>query len=75
MTDKPITITLAWYIRDYKVAAITNTTKYKPGEWLSPAAVQALCDLPGWTVVITDNQLLQTITGIAMDAAEKSIVP
>lgn len=70
---KPIAITLSWYIKDYKVAQITNTTWYKPGQWLAPPVVQRLCDLPGWTVIMADNQLLSEITGALITNAVKAI--
>jgi hypothetical protein len=70
---KPIIIVLAWYVHDYKVKSITNTTWYKPGQWLSPTVVQKLCDLPGWQVNMADNDLIAAITGMALNAGSKAI--
>ncbi len=70
---KPIEITLAWYIHDYKVKAITNTTWYKPGMWLAPVVVQKLCDLPGWQVNMVDNDLVELIFGAAMSVGKKGL--
>jgi hypothetical protein len=66
---KPVTLVLAWYLRDYKVTAVQNTTFYKPGMWLTVELVQKLCDLPGWTVQMADNDLLGTLLGLVPLAA------
>jgi hypothetical protein len=72
-THKPIVIVLEWFVHDYKVKSITNTTWYKPGQWLAPNVVQKLCDLPGWQVNMVDNDLIAAITGMALNAGSKAI--
>jgi hypothetical protein len=69
---KDITLVLAWYVHDYKVKAISNTTWYKPGMWLSPDVVQKICDMPGWDVQMVDNDLIQMLTGLAISAVSHS---
>jgi hypothetical protein len=61
---KPVEVQLAWYIEDYKVLNIMNTTILKPGEWLSVAAVDQLNATKGWTVKMADNELIGTLLGI-----------
>lgn len=74
-TTKQIEIQLAWYLNDYKVIAISNSTILKPGEWLSVEAVDQLCAEPGWTVKMADNEAIQTLFGLGagvLDAAAKA---
>ena len=78
MTDekapaKPITISLAWYIKEYKVVSVTNTTAFKPGEWKTPEEVERWCQRPGFTVIMADNSLLQEVTGALITNAVKAI--
>lgn len=70
---KQCVITLAWYVRQYKVLSITNNTQLKPGMWLWPAYVEKLCQLNGWEVHIVDNDLTtilpQVLGGVASKVA------
>jgi hypothetical protein len=65
---KPVEIQLAWYIEDYKVLNIMNTTILKPGQWLSVAAVDQLNATKGWTVKMADNDLINTLFGLGTSA-------
>lgn len=69
---------VAWYIKQYKVVSITNTTTLKPGMWLEPDYVEQICKLaqkPGsdWSVQCVDNDLAQELTGAAVSAVSKAI--
>jgi hypothetical protein len=66
--NKPVEIQLAWYVEDYKVLAVQNTTILKPGEWLSVEAAQQLCDTKGWTVKSADNDVIATLFGLGAGA-------
>jgi hypothetical protein len=68
--DKAVEIQLAWYINDYKVLSVMNTTLLKPGEWLAVSAVDQLCAAKGWTVKVADNEVIGTLFGLGASAAE-----
>jgi len=68
--DKPVEIQLAWYVNDFKVLAIQNSTILKPGEWLSVAAVDQLCATKGWTVKMADNAVIGTLFGMGTSAVQ-----
>lgn len=70
---KPVELQLAWYINDYKVVAITNTTLLKPGEWLSVGCVDQIVNTTGWTVKIADNDLVQLLFGIGAGAVSGAV--
>lgn len=59
--DKKIKVTFAWYIRDYKVIKISNTTSLKPGMWLTPGVVEKCCQTPNWLVTIVDNSMVENL--------------
>lgn len=61
--DKTIKLGLVWGVHQYEVKTITNSTKYKPGQWLGADEVQQLCDDPKWDVAIADNQFLSILLG------------
>jgi hypothetical protein len=42
--------------RTYKVITVRNSTDYNPGEILSKAEVDDLCDHTNWEVVILSNR-------------------
>lgn len=69
---KPVTLKLAWGLRNYRVLEVSNGTMLKPGMWLPPAYVQVLCDWPGWTVDMVDDQIIQQLM---MTAIAKLPVP
>jgi hypothetical protein len=66
--NKPVEISLAWYINDYKVLNIMNTTILKPGEWLAVSVVDQLNATKGWTVKMADNDLINTLFGLGTSA-------
>lgn len=70
ITVKPITLTLEYYVKVYKVTAITNSTYYRPGEWMSPEVAQACCDTDGWTVNMVDNQIIQSFLNFGLSKAQ-----
>jgi hypothetical protein len=66
-TPKRYTIGLIWgTLGQYQVKTITNSTEFKPGEWLSVAQVDGLCKRPDWQVSIADDQLLTQLLGLAV---------
>jgi hypothetical protein len=65
---KPVEIQLAWYVNDYKVLNVMNTTLLKPGEWLAVGVVDQLCATPGWTVKMADNDVINTLFGLGTGA-------
>jgi hypothetical protein len=70
---KPITLTLEYFIGAYKVTAISNSTYYRPGEWMTPSVAQQCCDTPGWTVNMVDNTLVQTILTFGTQVGLKAV--
>ena len=72
---KPITLTLEFYIHDFKVTAITNSTYYKPGEWMTIEVAQKCCDTPGWQVNIVDNTIVQTLLNFGIQTGLKALPP
>ena len=62
---KKIEIALMWgdMARAYKVITIKNTTWYRPGIWLSEEIVGKICELPDWTVTLTDDDLWKNVLG------------
>jgi hypothetical protein len=66
--NKPVEIQLAWYVNDYKVLNIMNTTILKPGQWLAVSVVDQLCAAKGWTVKMADNDLINTLFGLGTGA-------
>ena len=70
--DKPVEVQLAWYVNDYKVLGITNTTVLKPGEWLAVEAVDQLNATKGWTTKMADNAVIATLFGLGASAAESA---
>lgn len=65
---KPITVLLAYGIRQYRVTSVTNTTILKPGMWLSEEYVTELCVHPDWTVTMADDQIVGQLMGLALGA-------
>ena len=59
---KTVELTVAWYLKDYKVISITNTTYLKPGMWLTPRALEQANQWDGWQVTVVDNEVLSNIT-------------
>jgi hypothetical protein len=60
---KTVHLLLSWYVHDYKVISVSNTTYLKPGMWLTPVAAEKCCQLEGWEVTIVDNEVLGTVVG------------
>lgn len=65
---------LVWGVKEYQVKTITNSTRHKPGEWLSVEEVQKLCDDPAWDVTIADDQTFQAIVGALTGAATQKLI-
>ena len=68
MVEKPVKIGLVWGIGQYEVKTITNSTLYKPGQWLSIEQVEALCKTPNWDITIADDETFQHIIGMVINA-------
>ncbi len=73
MSDKQIKLTLAWGINQYEVKTITNTTRYKPGQWLSVAEVEELCKSPNWDILISDDQTILQLAQMVFGVVSKEI--
>jgi hypothetical protein len=58
---KTIELSLCWYVRDYKVVAITNSTSLKPGMWITPAVAEKLAQTPRWRVSCADNSVISSL--------------
>lgn len=71
--DKTVDLQLAWYVEDYKVVAITNTTILKPGEWLSPEAVDQINLTKGWKVAMGDNAIIASLLGLGSSAVGDAV--
>jgi hypothetical protein len=63
---KPMILTLAYYTKIYKVTGTTNTTYYKPGEWMSEDVAQKCCDTAGWTVITADNDIISALLSFGL---------
>lgn len=48
----------------YQVKSVTNTTWYKPGDWLTESVVAEICKIPRWTIRIESYELLKKIFDI-----------
>ena len=70
---KIITLTLAYFINSYKVVSISNSTYYRPGEWMSVEVAQDCCNIDNWQVVMADNQFIQSLIGVAAGAITGSL--
>lgn len=61
---KPKTVTLSWGhphpniqgTYDYRVERLANSVEFHPGQILSRAEVEMLCDSPFWTVQILPKE-------------------
>lgn len=65
---KQVTLSLTYYVDQWKVSACTNSVWPRPGMMLDEAEVTKLCDRPNWEVKIIDNDILATVLGIAKAA-------
>ena len=65
--DKPIELTLLYLsLTDaYQVSSVTNTTWYKPGDWLAATTVGQLSAMKNWKTTSTSYDLLNKIFGLA----------
>lgn len=70
---KPIELQLAWYVTEYKVIAISNSTILKPGEWLSVGAVDQINKTAGWTVKMADNDIVKMLFGMGSGALTAAV--
>lgn len=50
---KTITLTKDPSETEFQVEKITDSIDYTPGEYLTPATVQGLCDAEDWKVIVT----------------------
>jgi hypothetical protein len=75
LADKALKITLIWGIHQYEVKTITNSTLFKPGQWLSVEQVEALCHNPYWDVAIADDQTFQALLGMVSSHLSALPVP
>lgn len=64
---KKITMTLMWGViaRAYQVKSITNTTYYRPGEWMCPEVAEQCAVLPDWEVTSVQDDIINAVTGLA----------
>ncbi len=51
---RPVQLMLTYFRinNGYEVKQISNSTWYKPGDWLSEATVKIICDRGDWEVVM-----------------------
>lgn len=58
-----VDLSLEWngLFHAYKVISITNTTWYKPGEWLSEDVVTACCQTKGWSVTMAHDDFFKNL--------------
>jgi hypothetical protein len=59
-------MTLIWGRNQYQVKTITNSTAYKPDEWLDEEIVTKLCsdEYPNWDISMANDQTMQQILGM-----------
>lgn len=67
---KPVTLSLTYYVNEWKVSACTNSVWPRPGMMLDEVEVTKLCDRDNWEVKIIDNQILQTVLGMVTTAIQ-----
>jgi hypothetical protein len=72
---KQVKLGLIWGIKQYQVKTITNSTRYKPGEWISVAEVDRINSDPNWDVSIADDQTFQAILGFVANHAPVPAIP
>jgi hypothetical protein len=64
-SPKPVKATfMVGEFGQFQLKSITNTTWYKPGEWLSESVVQYCCEISNWDVTLIENNTLSMIFGI-----------
>jgi hypothetical protein len=63
---KTIKMTLIWGQSQYQVKTITNSTAYKPDQWLDEEIVAKLCseEYPNWDISMSNDQTFQQILGM-----------
>jgi hypothetical protein len=64
---KQIKMTLTWGTHNqYQVKTITNSTAYKPEEWLDVDVVTKLCsdEYPNWDISMANDKTMQQILGM-----------
>jgi hypothetical protein len=65
---KPVSLVLK-YLRvanAYEVQSITNSTWYKPGDWLSVGVVNTICTgpYPNWSVTMLEMDFLVSLSSL-----------
>ena len=65
--DKKVMLTLSWIpgLNAYEIIGVTNTSYYKPKQWLYEAAVKKLEQRPGWEFSVTSPDYLAMFLGLA----------
>lgn len=65
--DKKVQIAFSWIVglKAYQIVSVTNTSYYKPGEWLYEPDVAKLAARPGWEFSVTSPDYLGMFLGLA----------
>jgi hypothetical protein len=66
IAPKKISLGLTWYGTAFQVKSITNSTYYRPGQWMTAEVAQKCCDIPNWEVTMVDNDILGNLLGSAV---------
>lgn len=64
---KAVNLTLIWdgLSRRYQVKSISNTTWWKPGDWVPEAEIKKVCEeQPDWQITMAENDFLQRIFSV-----------
>ena len=56
-----ISLLYMWETGRWQVVTVTNTTWYRPGDWLSEEVVDAICKIPRWTIKMQSYELLSKL--------------
>lgn len=65
---KKVTLSLTYAFNEYKVVSISNSTLFKPAEYLTETQVKEACGWPNWDITMIDpdipGQVLNFIRGL-----------
>src|SRR5690348_17705306 len=75
--NKKITMTVMFgmFCHAYQVKTITNTTYYKPGEWMTAEVLDQINLLDNWETQCFDDDIMNAITNTVGAATALKTVP
>ena len=66
-SDKTVVMTLSWIAATncYKIIAVTNTSYYKPDQWIREEDLEKIAAMPRWTFSVTSPDYIGMLLGLA----------